>query len=267
MSIYTLMSPGDSPGVTTTGLAVTHAWGGRALLAECDPKGGDVLAGFLSARMPAAGRGLLSLALAIAHNPDSALLWDHLISLDQDVRDWLLLPGLRDPREVAQLEGAWEAIAAVLRATTTADVLDVVIDVGRIGGGDTPMPLIAASDLVVMLLRPTLRQVAAAKPRLDALGRRVGTSVPVSLCLIGHGDYTAREVGQALFGLPVLADIPYDPKSAAVLSDGKPAKRSMRTSGLLRGAAALAIAMRCKAEAAHFADESNEVAYAAWGTR
>lgn len=243
MALYTLMSPGSSPGVTTAALAVTYAWSGRALLAECDPKGGNVLPGFLAGQMDALHGGLLELALALAHDPDPALLWEYVVSLDQDVREWLLLPGIKDPRHVVQLDDAWESIADVLRAAGDAGV-DVVVDVGQVGRLDTPMRLIAASDLAVMLLRPSLRQIAEARPRLDALGRYVGTSVPVALCLVGEGDYTAKEISRALFGLPVISCIPNDQRAASVLSDGRRTRRSIRRAALMRGATHLATAMR-----------------------
>lgn len=243
MATYALMSPGGSPGVTTTALAITYTWGGRSLLAECDPKGGSVLQGFLGGRMEGLPGGLLEFALAIAHHPDPAVLWKYVVSLDQDAREWLLLPGTRDPRHVAQLETAWDALAAAI-TSAGAGVVDVVLDVGQIGGPDTPMQLIAASDLALMLLRPTLRQVADARPRLDALGRFVGAKVPVALCLVGEGDYAAKEISDALFGLPVIAGIPHDPRSAAVFSDGKRAQRSFRRAPLMRGASFLADAMR-----------------------
>lgn len=231
--------------MTSAGLAVTYTWGGRVLLAECDPGNGGVLAGFLAGQMEVAHGGLLDLALSITHNPNPAILWEHVISLDQDVREWLLLPGLKDPRHAAQLD--WEAIADVLRAATT-DAVDVVADVGQIGRPDTPWRLIADSDLAVMMLRPTLRQAMAAKPRLEALARYLGTSVPVSLCLIGRGEYTSKEISNLLFGLPVIGTLPHNPRSAAVLSDGRRTRRSIRVSSLMRGAHSLAIAMRDQVE-------------------
>ncbi|MEV7006641.1 hypothetical protein [Streptosporangium sp. NPDC051022] len=258
MAIYTLMSPGGSPGVTTTALAVTYAWGGRALLAECDPKGGSVLAGLLTGRTEGVRGGLLELALSIAHDPTSATLWKYVISLDQGAREWLLLPGIRDPRHLIQLDGAWDAIVEMITAAT-GDTMDVVIDLGRIGGSETPMRLITASDLVVMLLRPTLRQAADAKPRLDALGRRVGTSVPVALCLTGRGDYAADQISQALYDLPVIGEIPHDPRSAAVLSDGAAPRRTFRSSPLMRGASRLATAMRQHLVETPNVEESREV--------
>ncbi|MGW3352170.1 hypothetical protein ACWDA3_53505 [Nonomuraea rubra] len=242
MALYALMSAGGSPGVTTTALAVTYAWEGRALLAECDPAGGNVLQGLLGGSMEGHESGLLELALAAAHDPDPAVLWRYVIALDRDAREWLLLPGLRDPRHLVQLDGAWDTISGALKAAQ--DKADVVIDVGQIGRVDTPMSLISATDLAVMLLHPTLRHVAQARPRLDALGRYVGADVPVALCVVGNGPYSLKEISSALYDLPVLAWIPDDKKSAEVLSDGKQARKSFHRSALMRGASALGTAMR-----------------------
>lgn len=243
MAIYTLMSPGDSPGVTTTALALSYALSGRVLLAECDPKGGNVLHGFLTGRLGNVDGGLLELAMAIAHNPNPAVLWEHVVPLDQHAREWLLLPGIRDPRHAPQLDLAWDAIIEVFKAAA-GDTVDVVADVGQVGRPDTPMKLIAHSDLAVMLLRPSMRQVAAARPRLDAIGRYVGTSVPVALGLVGSGDYSDKQISKALYGLPIIARLPHDPRSAALLSDGKRTRRFLRVASLMRGAARFASALQ-----------------------
>src|SRR5690606_3881210 len=45
--LIVLCSGGHSPGVTTTGLALTLTWPRDILLAECDPAGGSLLSGYL----------------------------------------------------------------------------------------------------------------------------------------------------------------------------------------------------------------------------
>ncbi|MEU7855036.1 hypothetical protein [Nonomuraea sp. NPDC049141] len=52
------------------------------------------------------------------------------------------------------------------------------------------------------------------------------------------------------FDLPVLAWIPHDPKSAAVLSDGKRARKSFHRSALIHGTVHLGYAMRHHAKKA-----------------
>ena len=49
MSLYALVSAGGAPGVTTSALALTLSWPSQVILAECDPSGGDILAGLFAA--------------------------------------------------------------------------------------------------------------------------------------------------------------------------------------------------------------------------
>ena len=53
MTVCALLSPGGSPGVTTAALAMALTWPGPVLVAETDPSGGDVLAGFFAGQSPA----------------------------------------------------------------------------------------------------------------------------------------------------------------------------------------------------------------------
>jgi hypothetical protein len=69
MALIVLLSPGGAPGVTTTALALTLAWPGKAVLAECDRSGGAVLAGLWGGTVPADQRGLLHLALQVRQQP------------------------------------------------------------------------------------------------------------------------------------------------------------------------------------------------------
>ena len=61
MTMYSLISPGGSPGVTTTALALALTWSRPVIVAECDPGGGDVLAGLFAGHL-SAPRGLLGVA-------------------------------------------------------------------------------------------------------------------------------------------------------------------------------------------------------------
>ena len=51
VSLYALVSAGGSPGVTTSALALTLSWPSQVILAECDPSGGDVLAGLFAGHL------------------------------------------------------------------------------------------------------------------------------------------------------------------------------------------------------------------------
>src|SRR5580704_17096156 len=78
--------------------------------------------------------------------------------------------------------------------------------------------------MVAMVMRPTLRQVWAARPRIEMLGQLRGGTERVVLLLTGPGAYPAKEIAAAL-GVDVAATLPDDPKSAAVLSDGERRRR------------------------------------------
>lgn len=240
MALYCLIGPGGSPGVTTSGLALGLSWPREVVLAECDPAGRRVLPGYLAERIEGPpGPGLFGLAVALGRGQGEAGIEDFTIPLDEQRRAWLL-HGIRDPRHSSQLTRWWQPIADLF---TDSDI-DVIAELGRIGGPDTPVALLTGADLVVMVLRPNLVQVDAAQPRLDALLGVLDRRVPVGLCLIDSGPYSAEQVSRALFGLPVLAGLPYAPGDARVLSDGARPRLAFRTCMLMRAAAGLGQKMR-----------------------
>ena len=57
MAIVALLSAKGSPGVTTTALACALSWRRRLVLAECDPAGGSILAGYLGGALEPARPG------------------------------------------------------------------------------------------------------------------------------------------------------------------------------------------------------------------
>ena len=242
MGLYGVASAGGSPGATTTALALALSWPREVILAECDPAGGSVLAGFLIDRMYCPpGPGLLGLAMEVARDPQhvDVRIEDYTIPLT-DQGENRLLPGIRDPRHAAQLARVWPTLAGLLRSTGT----DVIVDLGRIGGPETPYGLMTVADLIVMVLHRNLVQVDAAQPRSNALRDALGGQVPVGLCLIDSGAYSVAAVRKALSDLPVLAQLPYAEADARVLSEGDRAPLGFRTSLLMRTAATLGQEMR-----------------------
>ena len=239
MSLYALVSPGGSPGVTTAALALSLGWPGQVILAECDPSGGDVLAGLFAGHMPARG-GLLTLAVEAGQNPDAAAaaLWPQLIELD-DERGRLLLAGISDPRQSTALAPVWPMLAATLAAQPA----DVIADCGRLDVGGGVEPVLAAASLVVLVLRPTLRQVSKARARVEMLTQLLGGPGRMTLLLVGEGTYPAREVSGAL-GIAVAGSLPYDAKAASVLSDGAGSRRGLQARPLIRAAGAAGRALR-----------------------
>jgi hypothetical protein len=246
VSIYALVSPGGSPGVTTTALALALGWPRQVILAECDPSGGDILAGLFAGHLQASS-GLVPLAVEAGQNPDAAAaaLWSQLIELD-DERGRHLLAGISDPRQGVGLAPVWP----VLATTLTALPADVIADCGRLDSGGGPEPVLAAASLVTLVLRPSLRQVSKARARVGMLTQLLGGAQRLALLLVGEGTHTPRDVSRAL-GIRVAASLPYDEKTAQVLSDGAGSRRGLAARPLIRAAVPAGRALREAAPGRH----------------
>ncbi|HEU5418603.1 MAG TPA: hypothetical protein VFV41_13020 [Streptosporangiaceae bacterium] len=244
MAMLALVSPGGSPGVTTAALALTLDWPSRVILAECDPSGGDVLAGLLGGHLPASA-GLLPLALEAGAGTEvpGDTLWRQLIELDTE-HSRLLLAGISDPRQSAALQSSLPWIAGALQGAAA----DVIADCGRLDAVAAVRPVLSAASLAVLVLRPTLRQLSRAVPRAEMLTSLVGRERVVAL-LAGSGGASDREASRAL-GVPVAGHLADDPRTAAVLSDGAGSRSRLQARPLLRSAAAAGRALREAAAAA-----------------
>ncbi|TDB90993.1 hypothetical protein E1264_03050 [Actinomadura sp. KC216] len=235
MSVIAYTSPGDAPGATTTAFAMALTWPGRVLLAECSPAGGQILRGYFQCHTSPVG-GLWDLALAAVHGPDVAetALWEQTIALD-DERQHLLLPGLVDPFLATEFSAAtWDNLAA----TFSALPFTALADTGPISP-EQPFALLRAAELVVVVMRPTLAQVAAARPRIARLRQALGPTVPLALYLIGERPYTMRDLRAELGEFAMTATMPIDGKAASLLSQGggsDRARRRIEVSPLMRAA-------------------------------
>jgi len=238
--LYALVSAGGSPGVTTAAIALALAWPSPVIIAECDPSGGDVMAGLVTGHLPA-GRGLMEHAIEAGRDVQAATrgLGQLLIALDPDGTK-MVLPGLTDARQAAGLATAWPAVAATFRAQDA----DVIADCGRLDAGSSqPLAVISASRMTAIVLRPTLRQVWSARPRIEMLAQLFGTNFRLALLVTGRGTHSAREVSRAL-GIPVVAVLADDARSAALLSDGVGNADNLNSGALLRSARAAGTALR-----------------------
>ena len=241
MPVVTVSGGPGAPGATTTALALLLAWplaeGRRVALLECDPDGGAVLAGALEGRVEA-GYGLRHLAVADRRGRLAETLWEQLVDISPDGSGGrLLLPGLTDPAQAAGLAYTWEPLVTACQDLDRAGC-DVLIDLGRSGAHGPSAVLARRADAALVTVRSTLRGLSAAKPRIAALAADLdaeGTGADaLAVVLVQEGPYAPGEVGRAL-GAPVLGLLPYDPRSARVLSDGgDSADRRFLRSGLMR---------------------------------
>jgi hypothetical protein len=229
-------------------LALAHVWPRPVLLAECDPAGGDVAAGYLAGGGDP-GRNLLDLTVTARRTNLHSALQSHLVALD-DTGTRTILPGLRGPDQAAAVVPWWDRLAAMFGELRDVDgpadgrsaggAVDVLADCGRLATGHPPAAVLRRADAVVLVLRPTLRSVAHAQTavRAPALGDP-GRARLLLAALVGAGQpYTTREVTRAL-RIPVV-EVAHDPRAAAVFSDGATAERRFVTSALLRSARTLA---------------------------
>jgi hypothetical protein len=242
VAIVALASAKGSPGVTVASLAFTFSWAARNIMAECDPAGGAVLAGYLQGQVDA-GRGLMPLAVAeLRHSGVGDRLdqefWGQLVDLAPPLRQRLLLPGLSDPAQSGTLAPLWNRFAGFFARLEYAEPnYDVIVDCGRLAAPATPWPLLWAADAVLLVVRPNLPSLSAAVPTLAALrgqlNERTASLSSLALLLVGSGPYSASEVSGQL-GAPVIGTLPDDRKSADALSNGGDVRMSRP---LLRAAA------------------------------
>ncbi len=241
MAVIALAGCSGAPGVTTSVLALLLSWplepGRRMILAECDPDGGAVLHGLLQGTL-GDRYGLRNLSVAARKGEFGEAFWRQLIDLSSEdgkgesPRDRLLLPGITDPAQAASLSSVWKGLAAMFRGIDVDHGHDVLVDLGRRGATGPSGVLAEQADLVLVVVRNTLRCLQAAQGRVGELEERVGN---VGLLVVDEGPYPAGEVRRVL-QVPVVATLPFVPKEARVLSDGADQPRHFTKSALMKAA-------------------------------
>jgi len=239
MAMITLISAKGSPGVTTSIAALAYRWPRPVLVADCDPSGGDLAMGWL-ARYWLNGwlrrdRGLLSFVTATRHDGDMNPNKDISVHAQPvpDTAHARILVGITEPSQLAAVgaEG-WRRVASSLAQLPAGQQVDVLVDCGQYGP-TTPSSLIAAADLVLLVVRPTHRHLQAARATADLLRRqvpqqRLGMAMTSATTA---GLVAARDV----LRLPCGLALPHGPGPAAVFSDGVEA-RGIDRSRLVRAA-------------------------------
>lgn len=241
MAIIALVSAKGSPGVTTSALAAALTWHRRLVLAECDPAGGSILAGFLGGALDGP-RGIGELAVGELRDGNlETAFWSQLVDLDAPRRERLLLPGVVDPAQSGSVTPLWQRFADFLtgleRGTPPYDVL---VDCGRLHVPNPPWPLLRAALVVLVVTRAELPDLSGAQATVKAIERDFAEHrvPPGNLRLLLVGDGHGRTEISRVLRLPVIARLPYDPRTARVLAFGGTV-RAKRP--LMRAAAALEV--------------------------
>jgi Flp pilus assembly CpaE family ATPase len=210
-------------------LALALSWPGEVVLADLDPAGGDVLAGYGRGEFSA---GLEEVLVASRRDGLTRQLDAHLLTLDTSGRA-RLLPGLADPGAARHLD--WNRVASSL-STVGESVGAALADCGRLRTEYFPASVVRQADVVVLVTRSSLRDVHAAARGIEELRSSLGPSALLAALVVGPGEpYGEREISEAL-GVPVVASLPRDAKPAAVLSDGRASGRSFAQTSLMRAA-------------------------------
>lgn len=233
-----LVSAKGSPGVTTSALALASQWPRAALVLEADPFGGDVRAGLGAGEWPpTAGLAeavvdLRSVELHVALGRRAHRPTEYAPSV---------LAGLGCVGQASTLP--WSRIGAALGQLPGADV---IADCGRFAVADGVTPLLRVCDALVLVTGSSLRAVRASSriaPLLqEELDVRPGDQRVSVLVVAADEPYAAGEIADAC-GVPLLGELPHDPRAAAVWSDGDRPARGFRRSPLQRGARRLAGAL------------------------
>jgi hypothetical protein len=214
------------------------------VLAECDPAGGSVLAGYLGGALDGP-RGIGELAVGELRDGNlEAAFWSQLVDLDAPKRERLLLPGVIDPAQAGSISPLWQRFADFFTGLDKGSPpYDVIVDCGRLQVVGPPWPLLRAATVVLVVTAAHLPDLSSARATVRAIERDFADHrVPpgsLRLLLIGNG-HSRGEVSKAL-RLPVIAQLPHDPRTADVLSHGGTVRGGRP---LMRAAGALEVPVR-----------------------
>lgn len=221
MSLIAVTAGKGAPGVTTSAVSLGAVWPRRALVAECDPSGGDLVFRFrdTKGRPLAQDRGLLSLATRVRSGLAPDDVWQHT----QTVAGGLdVLVGPSSPVQTTAMAVTWRPLAGLLAGLGDADV---IADCGRLDAAAPTLEVVTAADLVVVLARATAEGAAhlrsAVQVITDLPGRNDHAWVGVVVLADPRDDRAVGEVEQVLLGwsltTPVLGRLAVDPVGAAGL--------------------------------------------------
>lgn len=229
MAVITLTSASGSPGVTTTALGLALLWPRPVLLVEADPTGGSgLLSGYFRGSREYSA-GLVELALT----PRS--ITDALADVAQPIEGSQVsfVAGTRSHVQASALRDLWEPLAESLTELESTGQ-DVIVDAGRLGLAGAPVPLLAASDLTLLLTRSTLPALSALRSWADSSANgSLGWDRPGVLVVGEAQPYSSRELATVL-GISVIASLADDSESAAVFHRGATPPARFEASALVR---------------------------------
>jgi len=239
MALIIVAGDKGSPGVTTSAVALAAAWPRRAVVAECDPHGGDLVYRLAAEHGGPLdpNTGLLSLALAARHGFETHNLPQHLQRVNGGM-DVLL--GLGNAEQAAAMAPLWPRLGrsfdqfADLQYGETRYGGDMIADCGRVGPDSPTLEMMRFAAMVLLVARADAEQIAHVRDRVNGLSQKLHgsqgstTSVaqpPIGVVLIApprDAKRVAAQVGELLAatagGAEVLGVLADDPDGAAALN-------------------------------------------------
>lgn len=236
MAVVFFTSVSGSPGVTSTAVGLTLSWPRPALLVEADiSKPSGILPGHLRGQMDHS-RGLTP--LSVLHQRSQLTpraVWEQSVQIGDDR---FVIPGFSNIVAAAGAGSSfWNTLGSALSAIASQGA-DVLIDAGRFGIRDDRAALMQLADLVGIVARPVLPDIAAVNARRAELGEilaHVGHDDWLGLVLVDAADEAFRdgEITKAV-QMPVLSRLANDPRTAAVYSVGAEQTAKTKKSALTR---------------------------------
>lgn len=220
MSLILFGAGKGAPGVSTAAVALAAVWPRRAVVAECDPSGGDLVLRLVNqqGRPLAQDRGVLSLAAAAGAHHTGLALSDHVQTAAGGLE---VLVGPPSSRHAAALEALWPALGVHLAA---ADGGDVLADCGRLIPPTVLLQLEPGARLLALVARATPAGMAHLRPVLADLDQRGLTGKVVVLPVGPDRRRVREEVTDVVRQLcaapapPVLGPLACDPTGAGGLA-------------------------------------------------
>lgn len=246
MTVVAVGSLKGSPGATTAMLALAAVWPAPRplLLVEADPDGGALAARFGLSTDP----GLATAAPGLRREATDAVVDRHIQTLPGGTP---ILIGPASPELArASLDGCAQRLGGALASSATRDA---IVDCGRLSIGTPAAPLVAAADVLLVVARPRLDELALLTHRLPALA---DSSLTMGLLLIGEVPYRPDDVQAAIgVGLTFIGRLANDPRAAAALN-GSGGTRSLARSALVRTARAVVDQVTAPATVPHWVTQA-----------
>ena len=189
-----------SPGATCFALGLAVVWPRPVILVEADPAGGDLGGRFGVPDHP----GLAGLVVAARRDGGPELWPAHAHRLPVGV-DVVIAPAAARPAHAA---------VAGLASTLPAAEADLIFDVGRLAEASPAWPLVWACDELLLVSGTA---VASIDHTAALTSQQHGEWPRVSVVLVGDLRFPLAEMADVL-GVPVLASVPTDAGTAAVLT-------------------------------------------------